>query len=117
MNTPKRGSRGPRKGFGGRPRKGTEHRTLRTTRPWEKIGISQRTWYRHHRAEKEAKAKKRMSDDDYKQKIRDGMGDLLAQVAAGEISAEEAEQELDVCKALAELIVIPDYGPFSKRGD
>jgi hypothetical protein len=70
MNTPKRGSRGPRKGFGGRPCKGTEHRTLRTTRPWEKIGISERTWYRHY-------LEKRMSDDDYKQKIRDGMGDLL----------------------------------------
>jgi hypothetical protein len=28
------------------------------------------------------------------------------QVAAGVISAEEAEQELDVCKALAELVVI-----------
>jgi len=47
-----------------------------------------------------------MSDSDYKQKLRDAMGDLLARVAAGEISAEEAEQELDICKALAELIVI-----------
>jgi hypothetical protein len=41
----------------------------------------------------------------FKQAIRDGVGDLLAEVAAGEISAADAERELDVCKALCELIV------------
>lgn len=38
--------RGPRKGTGGRPRKGHEAKTLTRTKPWEKQGISQRTWYR-----------------------------------------------------------------------
>jgi hypothetical protein len=56
-----------------------------------------------------------MSDDnddddgyvlDYEQKLRDAAGELLSQVAAGEISAEEAQQEVDTCHALIELIRI-----------
>lgn len=31
---------------GGRPRKGEEHKTLMAQKPWEKAGISRRTWYR-----------------------------------------------------------------------
>ena len=56
-----------------------------------------------------------MSDDnddddgyvlDYEQKLRDAVGELLSQVAAGEISAEEAQQEVNTCHALIELIRI-----------
>ncbi|MDE2101778.1 MAG: hypothetical protein KGL39_31315 [Patescibacteria group bacterium] len=49
MSTRKRkklGTRGPKPGHGGRPRKGTEDKTLTATRPWEAQGISQSTWYR-----------------------------------------------------------------------
>jgi hypothetical protein len=42
----------------------------------------------------------------FQQKIRDGVGELLAQVAAGEISPADAQRELDICKAFAELMVI-----------
>ena len=43
------GSRGPAPGQGGRPRKGEEAKTLKATRPWEKEGISQATWYRRQK--------------------------------------------------------------------
>jgi hypothetical protein len=42
----------------------------------------------------------------FKQTIRDGVADLLAEVAAGEISADDAERELDIDKALCELIAM-----------
>jgi hypothetical protein len=54
-----------------------------------------------------------MSDDnddgyvrDFEQKMRDAAGELLMQVAAGEISAEDAQREVDTCHALIELIRI-----------
>lgn len=40
------GARGPAPGHGGRPRKGEEHKTLMAQKPWEKAGVSRRTWYR-----------------------------------------------------------------------
>ena len=43
---------------------------------------------------------------DFEQKLRDVAGELLSQVAAGEISAEEAQQQVDTCHALIELIRI-----------
>lgn len=46
------GARGPAPGSGGRPRKGAEKKTLRATKPWEKEGISQSTWYRRRREAK-----------------------------------------------------------------
>ena len=46
--------------------------------------------------------------EDYKQKmqdaIRDAAGELLLQLAAGEISAEDAQR--DTCKALSEFVLI-----------
>jgi hypothetical protein len=49
----------------------------------------------------------------FKQTIRDGVADLLADVAYGEISADDAERELDIAKALCELIVMADeMGPW-----
>src|SRR5262249_61897933 len=38
--------------------------------------------------------------------MRDAAGELLLQVAAGEISVEDAQREVDTCKALIELIMI-----------
>jgi hypothetical protein len=32
----------------GRPKKGASEGTLTATKPWEAMGISQRTWYRRH---------------------------------------------------------------------
>ena len=54
--------------------------------------------------------------EDYRQKMQDAMRDaadeLLSQLAAGEISAEDAQRELDTCKALSELLLIAiDMGP------
>ena len=46
------GTRGPAPGTGGRPRKGEEAKTLRAQKPWEREGISQRTWYRRQQKEK-----------------------------------------------------------------
>jgi hypothetical protein len=43
---------------------------------------------------------------DFEQKMRDAAGELLLQVAAGEISAEDAQRKLDICKALVEMILI-----------
>jgi hypothetical protein len=47
---------------------------------------------------------------DYEQKMREKMQDaadeLLSQLAAGEISAEDAQREVDISKALIELIRI-----------
>jgi hypothetical protein len=50
--------RGPAKGHGGRPRIGEEDKTLRARKPWQKLGMSQRTWYRR-RAVRRAKAASR----------------------------------------------------------
>jgi hypothetical protein len=44
--------------------------------------------------------------EDFEQKMRDAAGELLLQVAAGEISVEDAQREVDTCKALIELIMI-----------
>jgi hypothetical protein len=50
----------------------------------------------------------------FKQAIRDGVADLLADVASGAISAKDAERELDVCKALCELIAMAaEMGPWA----
>jgi hypothetical protein len=58
-----------------------------------------------------------MSDDnsgDYEQKMRDAADELLSQIAAGEICAEDAQRELDTCKALIEIIrIAADMGPWS----
>lgn len=48
------GARGPAPGTGGRPKKGEEHATLRAQKPWEKEGISMRTWYRRRDKQKQA---------------------------------------------------------------
>lgn len=45
-------------------------------------------------------------NDDYEQKLRDSVGDLLAQVAAGEISEEEAQRELDIGRVLAQMLAM-----------
>jgi hypothetical protein len=44
--------------------------------------------------------------EDFEQKMRDAAGEFLLQVAAGEISAEDGQRELDICKALVEMIMI-----------
>ena len=48
--------------------------------------------------------------EDYEQKMREKMqdaaDDLLSQLAAGGISAEDAQRELDICKALIEIVRI-----------
>jgi hypothetical protein len=44
--------------------------------------------------------------EDYKQKMRDATGELLLQLATGEISAGDAQREVEICKALDELIRI-----------
>src|SRR5262245_51215399 len=47
-----------------------------------------------------------MSDDnsgDYEQKMRDAVDELLSQIAAGEISSEDAQREMDIWKALIEI--------------
>jgi hypothetical protein len=62
-----------------------------------------------------------MSDDnddgyvrDFEQKMRDAAGGLLIQVAAGEISAEDAQREVDTCHALIELIrIAAEMGAWS----
>jgi hypothetical protein len=38
--------------------------------------------------------------------MRDAVGELLLQLATGEISAEDAQREVEICKALKELIRI-----------
>lgn len=43
---------------------------------------------------------------DFEQTLRDGVGELLLQIASGEITVEDAERELDIWKALTELIVV-----------
>jgi hypothetical protein len=43
---------------------------------------------------------------DYEQEMRDAIGELLLQIAAGEISAEDAQREVDVSNALIELVRI-----------
>lgn len=45
------GGRGPKKGFGGRPRKGEEAKTLLALRPWEAETppLSRSTWYKRRR--------------------------------------------------------------------
>ena len=55
---------------------------------------------------------------DYKQKMREKMQDaadeLLLQLAAGEISAEATKRELDICKALIEIVrMAADMGEWS----
>jgi hypothetical protein len=51
--------------------------------------------------------------EDFEQKMRDAAGELLLQVAAGEISAEDAQREVDICKALIELIrIATDMGAW-----
>jgi hypothetical protein len=51
---------------------------------------------------------------EFTQKIRDAAGELLLQVKAGEISAEQFQRELDTCKALSEMIgIAADMGPWS----
>ena len=42
----------------------------------------------------------------FEQKLRDAAGELLSQVAAGEISAEEAQEQGNTCHASIELIRI-----------
>jgi hypothetical protein len=42
--------------------------------------------------------------EDYEQKMRDAVGELLLQVAAGEISAEEAQREMDIVKNINCLV-------------
>ena len=54
--------------------------------------------------------------EDYEQKMREKMqdaaGDLLLQLAAGEISAGDAQRELNICKALIEIVrIAADMGP------
>jgi hypothetical protein len=44
--------------------------------------------------------------EDFEQEMRDAAGELLLQVAASEISAEDAQRELDICKALVEMTLI-----------
>jgi hypothetical protein len=48
--------------------------------------------------------------DDYKQKMqeamRDAVGELLLQLAAGEISAEDAQREVEISKACIEIVRI-----------
>jgi hypothetical protein len=44
--------------------------------------------------------------EEYKQKMRDAVGELLLQLATGEISAEDAQREVEISKALNELIRI-----------
>ena len=51
--------------------------------------------------------------EDFEQKMRDAAGELLLQVAAGEISAEDAQREVDISKAVIELIrVATDMGAW-----
>jgi len=51
--------------------------------------------------------------EDFEQKMRDAVDELLLQVAAGEISAEDAQRELDVCKALIEIVrIAADMGAW-----
>lgn len=48
------------------------------------------------------------------QKMRDAADELLSQLAAGEISAEQAQREVDTCKALIEIIrIAADMGVWS----
>ena len=56
--------------------------------------------------------------EDYRQKMQDAMRDaadeLLSQLAAGEISAEDAQRELATCKALIEIIrIAAEMGEWS----
>jgi hypothetical protein len=51
--------------------------------------------------------------EDYEQKMREAVGELLLQVAAGEISAEEAQREVDIAKACVEMLrIAADMGPW-----
>lgn len=43
------GTRGPKKGTGGRPRLEDRGKTLTATKPWEAAGMSQRTWFRRQK--------------------------------------------------------------------
>jgi hypothetical protein len=45
-------------------------------------------------------------EDDFRQKLRDATGDLLAKVATGELSRKDAERELHIMRAFCELIVM-----------
>jgi hypothetical protein len=47
------GTRGPKKGRGGRPRRGEEDKTLAATKPWAAEGISESTWYRRKKQPRE----------------------------------------------------------------
>jgi hypothetical protein len=45
--------------------------------------------------------------------MRDAADELLLQLAAGEISEEEAQRELDICKALIEVVrIAADMGAW-----
>jgi hypothetical protein len=56
----------------------------------------------------------RFVSEDYKQKMRDAAGGLLLQVAAGEISEEDALREVDIWKAWIEMIrIATDMGTWS----
>jgi hypothetical protein len=49
--------------------------------------------------------------EDFEQKMKDAAGELLSQVAAGEICAEDAQREVDICKALVEMtLIMTDMG-------
>lgn len=47
------GTRGPAPGYGGRPRKGDEGKTLMAKKPWEAEGVSMATWYRRKKEQKQ----------------------------------------------------------------
>ena len=49
----KLGRRGPAPGTGGRPRIGDSHKTLKATKPWAALGMSERTWYRRQREKRD----------------------------------------------------------------
>lgn len=36
-----------KRGWGGRPRNSARHLTLKALRPWESLGMSRATWFRH----------------------------------------------------------------------
>jgi hypothetical protein len=53
--------------------------------------------------------------EDYEQKMKDAIDELLLHVAAGEINAEDARREVDIGKACIELgRIAADMGPWSR---
>ena len=51
---------------------------------------------------------------DFEQRMRDAAVELQSQLAAGEISAEDAQREVDTCRALIEMVrIAADMGAWS----